>query len=91
MPRLPFTETHVHFHDFTHPTLRWDWLVAEAEPDPDLGDYGAIKAQRYLPDDFLAETRFVDVERVVHVQAAVGSPDPVEETAWLQAHAASSR
>ena len=87
MPRLPFTETHVHFHDFTHPTLRWDWLVAEAEPDPDLGDYGAIKAQRYLPDDFLAETRFVDVERVVHVQAAVGSPDPVEETAWLQAHA----
>jgi predicted TIM-barrel fold metal-dependent hydrolase len=84
---LPFTETHVHFHDFSHPTLRWDWLLPESEPDPDLGDYGAIKAQRYLPDDFLAETRFANVERVVHVQAAVGSPDPVEETRWLQAHA----
>jgi predicted TIM-barrel fold metal-dependent hydrolase len=87
MPALPFTETHVHFHDFSHPTLRWDWLLPESEPDPDLGDYGAIKAQRYLPDDFLAETRFRSVERVVHVQAAIGSADPVEETAWLQAHA----
>jgi predicted TIM-barrel fold metal-dependent hydrolase len=83
----PFTDTHVHFHDFSHSTLRWDWLLPEAEPDPDLGDYGAIKAQRYLPDDFLEETRFSGVERVVHVQAAIGSPDPVEETAWLQAHA----
>src|SRR5439155_1523341 len=36
MPALPFTETHVHFHDFSHPTLRWDWLLPEAEPDPDL-------------------------------------------------------
>ena len=87
MARLPFTETHVHFHDFSHSTLRWDWLLPEAEPDPDLGDYGAIKAQRYLPDDFLAETRFANVEGVVHVQAAIGSTDPVEETRWLQAHA----
>ena len=87
MAALPFTETHVHFHDFSHPTLRWDWLLPEAEPDPDLGDYSAIKAHRYLPDDFLAETRFQDVERVIHVQAAIGSPDPVEETRWLQGHA----
>jgi len=85
--RPPFTDTHVHFHDFSHPTLRWDWLLPDAPADPDLGDYGAIKAQRYLPDDFLAETRFHAVERVVHVQAAIGSPDPVEETAWLQQHA----
>jgi predicted TIM-barrel fold metal-dependent hydrolase len=87
MTRPPFTDTHVHFHDFSHPTLRWDWLLPEAGPDPDLGDYGAIKSHRYLPDDFLAETRFQNVERVVHVQAAIGSRDPVEETAWLQAHA----
>jgi predicted TIM-barrel fold metal-dependent hydrolase len=87
MSVLPFTDTHVHFHDFSHPTLRWDWLLPEAAPDPDIGDYSAIKAQRYLPDDFLAETRFQNLDRVIHVQAAIGSVDPVEETAWLQAHA----
>lgn len=85
--RAPFTDTHVHFHDFSYPKLEWEWLRPEAPPDPDLGDYGAIKAQRYLPDDLLAETRFQGVERVVHVQAAIGSADPVEETAWLQRHA----
>jgi predicted TIM-barrel fold metal-dependent hydrolase len=37
MPTLPFTETHVHFHDFTHPTLRWDWIVAYADlADPQV-------------------------------------------------------
>jgi predicted TIM-barrel fold metal-dependent hydrolase len=85
--RPPFTDTHVHFHDLSHPTLRWDWLLPDAGPDPDIGDYSAIKAQRYGPDDFLNETRFHNVERVVHVQSAVGSADPVEETQWLQEHA----
>jgi len=85
--RPSFTDTHVHFHDFSHPKLKWDWLLPEAASDPDLGDYSAIKSRRYLPDDFSAETRFQGVERVVHVQAAIGSPDPVDETAWLQQHA----
>jgi predicted TIM-barrel fold metal-dependent hydrolase len=83
--KIPFTDTHVHFHDFSHPSLRWDWLLPDAV-HPELGDFGAIKSQRYLPDDFLAETRFRPPFRVIHVQAAIGSPDPVEETAWLQGH-----
>jgi predicted TIM-barrel fold metal-dependent hydrolase len=80
---IPFTDTHVHFHDLRHPTLRWAWLEPDAV-DPDLGDYSAIKGLRYWADDFLAETRFHNVEKVVHVQAAIGSHDPVEETQWLQ-------
>lgn len=87
LTRPPFTDTHVHFYDFSYPKLRWDWLLPDAEPDPDLGDYSAIKAQRYGPDDFLNETRFQNIDRVVHVSAAIGSADPVEETRWLQAHA----
>jgi predicted TIM-barrel fold metal-dependent hydrolase len=83
--KQPFYDTHVHFFDLRHPTLRYEWLEPDAE-DPDLGDYGAIKAQRYWPDDFIAETRFAGVEGVVHVQAALGSPDPVEETRWLETH-----
>jgi predicted TIM-barrel fold metal-dependent hydrolase len=86
MARLPFTDSHVHFHDMQHPTLRYDWLEPDGE-DIVLDDYGAIKALRYRADDFLSETRFHNVERVVHVQAATGSADPVDETEWLHAFA----
>ena len=87
MGRPAFVDTHVHFHDFSHPTLRWDWLLPEVE-DSNLGDYGEIKARRYTADDFIGETRFQNVSKVVHVQAAIGSPDPVEETRWLSEAAA---
>jgi predicted TIM-barrel fold metal-dependent hydrolase len=83
MTRVPFTDTHVHFYDRSHPTLRWDWLLPEVE-DEDLGDFSAIKAQRFAAEDFLGETRFQNLDRVIHVQAAIGSEDPVEETRWLQ-------
>src|SRR4051812_3608904 len=41
--------------------------------------------QRYWADDFLSETRFANVGKVIHVQAAIGIEDPVEETRWLEA------
>ena len=86
--RIPFVDTHVHFHDFSHATLRWDWLRPGSPPaEETIGEYGAIQARRYTAEDFLAETRFQNVESVIHVQAALGSPDPVEETEWLQAQA----
>ncbi len=81
--RPPFVDTHVHFHDLTHDTLKWVWLEAGWE-HPILGDIGAIQSQRYTAEDFVAETRFQNVGKVVHVQAAIGSADPVDETRWLQ-------
>ena len=87
---LGFVDTHVHFWDFDHPELRYDWLAADTGDDPDLGDYGAIKSRRYTPEDFAGETRFAPIKSVVHVQAAIGSPDPVEESRWLQAFADST-
>jgi predicted TIM-barrel fold metal-dependent hydrolase len=84
MAYLPFTDAHVHFHDFAVAELRWDWLRQEVEPVPGLGDYGAIRSRRYTAEDFLAETRFQNVTRVVHMQSAIGTPDPVSETKWLQ-------
>ena len=86
MPREPFTDTHVHFYDLGHPVLRWDWLAPEAE-DPELGDYSAIKARRYWADDFVAETRFQNLDRVIHVSAVYGTEDVVDETRWLHAFA----
>ena len=81
--RPPFVETHVHFHDKKHPTLKWVWLES-GWIHPILGDIGAIQSERYIAEDFLHETRFQNVAKVIHVQAAIGSPDPVEETVWLQ-------
>lgn len=87
MADLEFTDTHVHFHDLDDPHLHYSWLQPDAGPHPELGDYGAIKSRRYWADDFVRETRFANVTRVVHVQAALGIEDPVEETRWLQAFA----
>lgn len=84
MARLPFVDTHVHFHDMGHPTLRYDWIAPGTPIDPVVGEDGAMRSQRYWADDFIAETRFQNVAKVVHVQAAIGSPDPVDETRWLQ-------
>jgi predicted TIM-barrel fold metal-dependent hydrolase len=84
--RLPFVDTHVHFSDLREENLTYAWLL----PDfvhPILGDIGAIQAQRYWADDFVRETRFANVSKSVHVQAALGITDPVEETRWLQAFA----
>jgi predicted TIM-barrel fold metal-dependent hydrolase len=87
MPRLPFTDAHVHFWDRRLPELgAYRWLDPEAE-HPELGDHGAIKMVRYWADDFIAETRFQNVRNVIHVQAALGIEDPLEETKWLQAFA----
>ena len=38
----------------------------------------------YSVDDYIAETRSSNVTKAVHVQAAVGMEDPVDETKWLQ-------
>lgn len=86
MAELPFVDTHFHLHDTKHPKLRYGWL----EPDAVHGflpDTDPLKAQRYRIKDYLAEIRFSNVPKAIHVQAAVDTPDPVAETEWLQAFA----
>lgn len=83
MAELSFTDTHVHFWDQREPELRYEWLERDWI-HPVLGDHGAMKSLRYWPDDFAAESRFANVGHTVHVQAAIGTQDPVRETQWLQ-------
>ncbi|WP_028922239.1 amidohydrolase family protein [Pseudonocardia acaciae] len=87
MSRPPFTDSHVHFFDLRAPELHYEWLRpgGDDEETEFLGDYSAMRAERYWADDFIAETRFQNVRRVIHVQAALGIDDPVEETRWLEA------
>ncbi len=78
----PIIDTHVHFFDLQHPSLRYVWL----EPGfvhPDLGNIDAMKSLRYDIDALWAEARFANIESFVHVQAAIGTVDPVDETRWL--------
>lgn len=86
MENLPFVDTHFHLYDLKNPKLRYSWL----EPDaihPLLGDVEALKAQHYWVENYISEIRFSNVPKAIHVQAALGIADPVEETAWLQAFA----
>ena len=79
MARIPFVDTHFHLHDMKQPELRYAWL----EPDAVhgfLGNIDAIKAQHYWIEDYIAEIRFANVPKAIHVQAALGIKDPVDET-----------
>lgn len=85
MARLPIIDTHVHFWDLRNPRENLDWVWLPAGLDhPILGNIDNIKSLRYDIEGVWAEARFADVESFVHVQAAIGSKDPVEETRWLE-------
>ena len=86
MARLPFVDTHVHYWDLKDPSLKYVWLERDWV-HPVLGDIDGLKVLRYMAEQFIAETRFQNVSKCVHVQAAIGIADPVEETRWLQEQA----
>jgi predicted TIM-barrel fold metal-dependent hydrolase len=79
---LPVIDTHMHLWDQKHPELKWNWLEKDAI-HPVLGNIDAIKSVAYVLDNLWAEARFSNIEGFVHVQAAIGSPNPVTETLWL--------
>ena len=84
MDKLAFVDSHVHFYDMQHLELvyaHWQPKV----PHPSLGWQIQKLAERsYFAEDYIAETRNANVVKAIHVQAAIGSPDPVTETEWLQ-------
>ena len=87
MDKLEFVDPHVHFYDMRHPELVYShWQPGV--PHQSLGRQIQKLAERnYFAEDYIAETRNANVIKAVHVQAAIGSPDPVTETEWLQAAA----
>ena len=84
MTRLDFVDTHVHFYDMQHPEL----FYAHWQPDVDHPTLGAqtrkLGERSFIAEDYIALTRDANVTKAVHVQAAIGSSDPVTETDWLQ-------
>lgn len=86
LDRVPMVDTHVHLWNLAHPSLRWSWLDTD-DDHPVLGDIDPIKMRAFEMKHLNAEARFAGVSGFVHVQAAIGSEDPVEETRWLTAMA----
>jgi predicted TIM-barrel fold metal-dependent hydrolase len=84
--RLPFVDTHVHYWDLKDPKLRYAWLDRDWV-HPVLGDIDGLKVLKYRAEHYIAETRFQNVSKCIHVQAAIGIADPVDETSWLQEQA----
>jgi predicted TIM-barrel fold metal-dependent hydrolase len=82
MTQPPFVDSHIHLWDLEHPDLTWSWLAPDAI-HPQLGEIRELKTN-YEIDDYLADIEGSNVTKAVHVQAAIGSADPVQETEWLQ-------
>ncbi len=89
MPKLDFVDAHFHLYDMKHPELFYGhWQPGV--PHPSLGDQIQKLAERsYFAEDYIAETRNANVTKAIHVQAAIGTKDPVVETEWL--HEAAKR
>lgn len=84
MPQLQFVDAHVHFYDMHHPDLFYGHWQPDVDP-PLIGtQMRKLGEQNFLAEDFIALTRSSNVTKAVHVQAAIGSKDPVKETEWLQ-------
>jgi predicted TIM-barrel fold metal-dependent hydrolase len=82
----PFTDAHVHFWDHAQPGMRWRFL----EPDfdhPRLKGTQALDVAKYTPTELLAEAGEQAPSKLVHIQCAMPTPDPVQETAWLSGFA----
>ena len=84
MEKLDFVDAHVHFYDMGHPEL----FYAHWQPDVVHRTLGTLirklGERNWLAEDFIEVTRNANVTKAVHVQAAIGSPDPVTETEWLE-------
>lgn len=81
---LELVDTHMHLWDLRNRSLTYAWLDS-GEPHEILGDVSGLRVTRYGVEEYLAETRFSGVRQAVHVQAAIGTADPVAETRWIQA------
>lgn len=84
MAKPEFVDAHVHFYDMQHPELFYGHWQPDVDP-PLIGKQMRKLGERnFLAEDFIEVTRASNVTKAVHVQAAIGSKDPVKETEWLE-------
>lgn len=84
----PITDAHVHLWDLD--ALRYPWLTDEYNPNFPGGPYRQICKNHLIPD-LRAAAEGLHLTKFVHIAAAIGHPDPVDETAFIEKHAAANR
>lgn len=80
---MPFVDAHVHFWDHSVAGLEWAWLEPDFE-HPRVRGLHSHDAPRYMGPELRPETEGCDVTKVVHIQAARRTADPIRETNWLE-------
>lgn len=81
-PDIELIDTHVHMWNLQHESLKWSWIDTP-ENHPIVGNIDSVKSRAFEMEHLETESRFAAVSGFVHVQAALGSPNPVDETRWL--------
>lgn len=88
MSKLEFVDAHVHFYDMRHPDLFYGHWQPDVDPQPIGRRMRKLGERDFFAEDFIALARGasanVGAAKAVHVQAAIGTKDPVKETEWLQ-------
>jgi predicted TIM-barrel fold metal-dependent hydrolase len=80
--RIPaIVDAHIHLWDLQ--ALSYPWLTTNYDHGAPFAPYRAI-CQNYLISDLRTDTEGLKLSKAIHINAAVGLPDPVAETAWVQ-------
>jgi predicted TIM-barrel fold metal-dependent hydrolase len=84
---IPFIETHHHLWELDRFPYNWLAEPGLAPMTQRLGEYDLIRVN-WGPERLRREFYGQNVIKTIHVEADYSGPDPVEETAWLEAVAA---
>jgi predicted TIM-barrel fold metal-dependent hydrolase len=79
------TDAHIHLWDLGR--LSYPWLTDRYDEKLAVGPYRAICRDILIPD-LQREAVSLPLKKFVHIAAAIGHPDAVEETRFIDAHAA---
>jgi len=82
--QLAIVDAHIHLWDLQ--ALSYPWLTTRYDHGAPFAPYHAI-CRNYLIPDLQQDAANLRLTKAVHINAAVGHPDPVEETAWVQRQA----
>jgi len=82
--QLAIVDAHIHLWDLA--ALSYPWLTTRYDHAAPFAPYHAI-CRNYLIPDLQEDAGTLRLTKAVHINAAVGHPDPVEETAWVQQQA----
>ena len=82
---MEIIDTHMHLFGIKNPNLKYIWLEDSFVDDGHLRErLEGIKNYEFNAEDYVRETKNCNVVKSVHVQAAIGTDDPVEETKYIQ-------